>query len=341
VTVFLPKPCLSGRPPAPDEHRLPSHGLAFTFAGIHVDAPKKPAMDPPTAMKVFETFHSMHDHFPSSTTGDALLKMDTSAPAGTTAKQIYNKAQRLHKKGRAHKAGQARDFFLAKTSWSWPGNDNVTHNTTQQHSTHTTTCLDTHTYFPQTQALEDQLVRVQEENRLQREHIQEVDEKLRKSEEERVDLKKSSAGLQRELTRTKWAGHSNRSQLERRERVLLRSEAALEQKSKDVEMHHDDVVRQEADAAERSKEVDERIGKRWKLYETIASLKAELDEARALVSKSVDSEVERAQKSKIGLLEDEVDRLLLVTDELSDRLQDANHASGERKVSLRDVEPTE
>jgi hypothetical protein len=184
-------------------------------------------------------------------------------------------------------------------------------------------------------------LRLEEVHRLNTEQLQQRDEELRQCDEERQDLKKSASGLRQELTRTKWQGHSNRSQMERQERAFLRREAALEQKSVEMEIREQDMVRQEADAAERSKELDDRIGKRWKLYETIASLKAELDEARALVSKSIDSEVERAQKSKIGLLEDEVDRLLLVTDELSDRLRDANHASGERAVSLRDVEPTE
>jgi hypothetical protein len=114
----------------------------LTFAGIRVDgdeadddgddAPTKPAMGPLTARKAFDTFHSMHDQCLSSVTGDALLEMDTSAPAGTTAKQIYSKAQRLHKKGLAHKAGKDRDSFLAspRVKWSWPGHDNVTYNTT-------------------------------------------------------------------------------------------------------------------------------------------------------------------------------------------------------------------
>jgi hypothetical protein len=126
------------RLPAPGhnhEHRLPSHGLALSFAGILVDdddVPTKPGMGPLTARKVFDTFHSMHDQCTFTATGDALLQMDTTAPAGTTAKQIYTKAQCLHKKGLERKAGQARDSFLAsaRAKWIWPGNDNVTHNTT-------------------------------------------------------------------------------------------------------------------------------------------------------------------------------------------------------------------
>lgn len=113
----------------------------------------------------------------------------------------------------------------------------------------------------------------------------------------------------------------------------------LEQKSEDMEIREQDLVRREAEAAERSKVLDDLIGKRWKLYETIRSQKAELDEARELVSESV--EAERAQRSKVGELEADNDRLLLVIDELSDRLDEAIDASQERAVSLRDVEPTE
>lgn len=114
--------------------------LAFKFAGIHVEAAKIPATAPLTARKVFETFHSLHDHLTSAETGDALLKMDTSAPAETTAKQIYDKARRLHNKVlQRSKAGKQRDSFLAGAKWSWPGTDNVTTLPTTQRHTHTPT----------------------------------------------------------------------------------------------------------------------------------------------------------------------------------------------------------
>jgi hypothetical protein len=187
--------------------------------------------------------------------------------------------------------------------------------------------------------LEDEIVRLQEENRLHREDNREVHEKLRELAEENVDLKNSEGKLQRELTRSKWEGHSNRSQMERRERGLLRSEAAMEQKCEDLETRELELVRKEAEAAEASEVVDDLIGKRWRLYETIKSQKEELDEARRL---SVEyAQAQNVQSSTIGQMEAEIDRLLLVTDELGDRLVDAFHASGERAVSLRDVEPTE
>jgi hypothetical protein len=125
--------CVSS--PVP-EQRLESHGLALTFAGIRVE-PNDPKTSLLTVEEVFNTFHSMHDHVPLSVTGDALLDMDTSAPAGTTAHQMYKKAQRLHKKGLAFKAGPARDAFLANTKWAWPGNDNVILNTRHHTTAHT------------------------------------------------------------------------------------------------------------------------------------------------------------------------------------------------------------
>jgi hypothetical protein len=198
---------------------------------------------------------------------------------------------------------------------------------------------DTHPHCPQTQLLEDELVRLQEENRLHREDTREVNGKLRELEQENVDLKKSEGKLRRELTRSKWEGHSNRSNMERRERWLLRSETAVEQKSEDLEIRELQLVRKEAESAEAAEVVDDLIGKRWKLYETIQSQKEELDESRRHARESV--QAQNVQSSRIGQLETEIDRLLLVTDELDDRLADALDAGDERVVSLRDVEPTE
>ena len=64
---------------------------------------------------------------------------------------------------------------------------------------------------------------------------------------------------------------------------------------------------------------------------TIKSQKKELDEARRLALESV--QAQNVHSSRIGQLEAEIDRLLLVTDELGDRLEDALDASGERAVS--------
>jgi hypothetical protein len=147
-TLLLTKPNVC-RPPDPGlplgyrpELHIQSNVLAFKFAGIHVEAEKIPATNPLTARQVFETFHSLHENLTSSETGDALLKMDTSAPAQTTAKQIYDKARRLHNKVlQRSKAGKQRDSFLAGAKWSWPGNDKVStlkHNTARTH-THTPT----------------------------------------------------------------------------------------------------------------------------------------------------------------------------------------------------------
>jgi hypothetical protein len=78
----------------------------LTFDGLRVDAPKKPAMVPLTARRVFDTFHFMHDQLPFSVSGHALLGMDTSAPAGPPPGKSILKPDVFTKRGVHIKRGK-------------------------------------------------------------------------------------------------------------------------------------------------------------------------------------------------------------------------------------------